>query len=94
MASKLIVAIVQDQDAGRVVEALVARRFGATRINSVGGFLKRGNATILIGVQEEEVDRVVQTIDEQCEARQSAGGEVTVGAGTVFVLGVGELIRL
>lgn len=94
MSRKLVVAIVQDQDASRVVDALVADNLGATRINTHGGFLKRGNATLLVGVDAEEVDRVIQIIDENCQARESAEEGVTVSAGTVFVLGVAECLRL
>ena len=94
MAKKLIVAIVQDQDAGRVVDALVTRRYPATRINTAGGFLKRGNATILVGVDEEDVDRVIEVLDQNCEARPAGAGDITIGAGTVFVLGVGDFARL
>ncbi len=94
MATKLLLAIVQDQDAGRVVEALVAERFGATRINTAGGFLKRGNATILVGVDETAVDDAIATIDRNCEGRAVPEQGVSVGAGTVFVLGVNQFLRL
>jgi len=94
MSRKLVLAIVQDQDASRVVDALVADNLGATRINTHGGFLKRGNATLLVGVDAEEVDRVIQIIEENCQARVSAEDGVTVSAGTVFVLGVAEFMRL
>ena len=94
MSRKLVLAIVQDQDASRVVDALVAENLGATRINTHGGFLKRGNATLLIGVDAEEVDRVIEIIDANCQARESAEEGVTVSAGTVFVLGVAAFLRL
>jgi uncharacterized protein YaaQ len=94
MDKKLVLAIVQDQDAGRVVDALVASSFSTTRINTYGGFLKRGNATILIGVDSAEVDRVIEVIDDNCQARTTPDGEVKLGAGTVFVLGVADFQRL
>jgi uncharacterized protein YaaQ len=94
VSQKLVLAIVQNQDASRVVDALVANRFGATRISTHGGFLKRGNATLLVGVEADEVDRVIQVIDENCQARVSAEGGVTVSAGTVFVVRVGDFLRL
>ena len=94
MEKKLVLAIVQDQDAGRVVDALVASSFSATRINTHGGFLKRGNATILVGVDSADVDQVIEVIDENCQARTSPDGEVKVSAGTVFVLGVADFQRL
>ena len=37
---QLILAIVQDEDAGPVIEALTKVGFRATRINTVGGFLR------------------------------------------------------
>ena len=50
---KLVVAIVQDHDAGAVIDALVAAEFRSTRINTSGGFLKRGNATYRVGTGDE-----------------------------------------
>lgn len=98
MSRKLVLAIVQDQDAGRAVDALVSQGFGATRINTAGGFLKRGNATILVGVEPEDVDHVIGTIEQNCQSRQASGqgpkGDVTVGAGVVFVLGTTGFLRL
>jgi len=43
--------------------------FGVTRIKSVGGFLKRQNATFLIGVPDNRLDEVIQLIREQCHTR-------------------------
>jgi len=94
MAKKLIVAIVQDQDAGRTLDALVSSGFGATRINTAGGFLKRGNATILVGADQEDVDQVIETVEQTCESRKASEKDVTVGAGVIFVLGTSDFIRL
>ena len=67
---KLLVAIVQDVDARGVLDALMAEGYGTTKISSTGGFLVRGNTTILIGVQDEQVDAVLDIVREQCEARR------------------------
>ena len=37
---KLIVAIVQDEDAGRLVSALMDKGFGVTKLATTGGFLR------------------------------------------------------
>ena len=66
---KLLVAIVQDVDARRVLDALVAEGHRATKISSTGGFLVRGNTTILIGVEDQQVDDVFDILREHCEAR-------------------------
>ena len=46
---KLIVAIVHNEDAGTLVNALLDKEFRATRLHSSGGFLKQSNATIVVG---------------------------------------------
>ncbi|MEO8251746.1 MAG: cyclic-di-AMP receptor, partial [Chloroflexota bacterium] len=46
---KLVVAVVHSEDAGSLVDALLEKEFRATRLQSSGGFLKQGNATILVG---------------------------------------------
>ncbi len=66
---KLVVAIVHSEDAGALVEALLEREFRATRLHSSGGFLKQTNATVMLGVEEDQVDEVIRIIGEQCHAR-------------------------
>jgi uncharacterized protein YaaQ len=61
---KLVVAIVQDKDAGRILQELVKKDYRATRLASTGGFLREGNTTLLVGVEEEQVDAVVGMIGE------------------------------
>jgi uncharacterized protein YaaQ len=61
--------IVADEDADRLVGALVGQRFPATKIGSTGGFLRRGNATILSGVDESEVEAVIAVARRECRAR-------------------------
>ncbi len=90
---KLVMSIVRDQDAGRVIDALVAREFRATRINTAGGFLKRGNATLLIGVQDEEVDEVVGIVQDICRRDGNAEPPGT-GVGVLFVLPVAASYRV
>ena len=63
---KLLVAIVQDADARRVLDALVAEGHRATKISSTGGFLVRGNTTILIGVEDQQVNTVFDILREHC----------------------------
>jgi uncharacterized protein YaaQ len=87
---KLIMAIVHDSDAGRVIDALTAEQFGVTRINTAGGFLKRGNATLLAGVEDEQVPHVMELINRNCDKRRESVGH----AATVFVLGVKDFARI
>ncbi|MGK2851564.1 MAG: cyclic-di-AMP receptor [Candidatus Limnocylindrales bacterium] len=66
---KLVVAIVHNEDAGALVDALLDKEFRATRLHSSGGFLKQSNATILLGVEEAEVDEVISIVRDNCTSR-------------------------
>lgn len=61
---KLILTTTPFEDANHLINALIEREFRATRINSVGGFLKKGSATIVVGVAEEYVNDVLNLIRE------------------------------
>ena len=66
---KLVFAIVQGEDAGQTVQALSGAGISVTRFASSGGFLQQGNATLLIGVEEERVGHALQLIRENCRER-------------------------
>ena len=68
-AVKLVVAIVHNEDAGALVDALLDKEFRATRLHSSGGFLKQSNATVILGVEDAQVDEVLGIIRETCNAR-------------------------
>ena len=63
---KLIIAIVRDVDAGPVIEKLVTHGHRVTRVASTGGFLRRGNVTLLIGAEEQHVEPVIDTLRDTC----------------------------
>lgn len=67
---KLIVAVIQDKDAARLLEALVQKGFRATKLASTGGFLREGNTTLLIGTEAEKVDEVMKIIEKICQSRE------------------------
>ena len=66
---KLIVAIVHNEDAGALVNALLDKEFRATRLHSSGGFLKQSNATIVLGVEDADVDEVMSVVRANCVSR-------------------------
>ncbi len=66
---KMVITVVQGKDAGILTDKLVARRFGVTRINTSGGFLRESNATFLIGVEDEQVEDVISIIRNTCKTR-------------------------
>lgn len=67
---KLVVAVVQDNDSPRLLEALMKQGFRATKLASTGGFLREGNTTLLVGVDDARIDEVVGVIRNTCKARE------------------------
>jgi len=66
---KLVVIIASDVDGDRLIKRLVQRGHPATKIGGIGGFLRRGNATILSGVAATQVDGVLEIVRDECHAR-------------------------
>jgi uncharacterized protein YaaQ len=64
---KLIIAIVQSKDSNRLLNAL--KEFRVTKLCSTGGFLKTGNVTYMIGIEDEKVNKVLDIIKDNCKAR-------------------------
>lgn len=67
---KLIIAVIQDSDSTKLLNALVEKNFRATKLASSGGFLKSGNTTIMIGTDDEHVDDVLGIIKVHCHHRK------------------------
>lgn len=66
---KMITAIVQDQDANVLTKALVKAGFRATRLASTGSFLRAGNTTFIMGVEDEQLDDALALIDQTAKTR-------------------------
>ncbi len=66
---KLAVCIVHNRDKSRVTDELVKAGFKFTVIGSTGGFLREGNTTILIGVEEPEIVALRKVIEQNCQSR-------------------------
>jgi len=105
---KLIFAIVQDEDSEVTVQALTESGYRVTRLATTGGFLRRGNTTLLIGVEDEQVERVLDVLRQKCRRRTvftslvsetpmmlpSSMVEVEIGGATVFVLDLEKFEQL
>jgi uncharacterized protein YaaQ len=66
---KLIVSIVHSDDAETLIRALQEQGHRCTRISTTGGFLREGNATILIGTEQAQVEAVLEIVRQTCHAR-------------------------
>jgi uncharacterized protein YaaQ len=99
---KLLIAVVQAQDAEAAEEALLEKEIKVTRLPSTGGFLGRRNATLLIGVSAEQQKIAMDVLKKICRERteyiavplESAPlpiptpTPITIGGATVFILEV------
>ena len=83
---KLMIAIVQDEDAGRLIGELMDQNFGVTKLATTGGFLKSGNTTLLIGLNEERYEECLGLIEKVCKSRrQIASSNMPMnGASTMY----------
>jgi uncharacterized protein YaaQ len=68
-AMKLIVAIVQDEDTGTLADALVAAGHRFTKVSTTGSFLRTGNTSLLIGVDDADVPAVMGILRRTCRRR-------------------------
>ncbi|MFZ5915804.1 MAG: cyclic-di-AMP receptor [Chloroflexota bacterium] len=66
---KLIVCIVNSDDAKGLNDALMRAGQRATTISTTGGFLRQGNATVLIGTDDDKVSDVMGIIRKNCHTR-------------------------
>lgn len=101
---KLLFAVVQNDDVKALTRALIDHDISVTRISSTGGFLRGGNTTLMIGVDEENLELALSDIREKSSRRHTvtvpAAGiphavdsasiplKVVVGGATVFILNV------
>ena len=67
---KLVYAIVHDEDGPKVMEELNKSGFSVTKLCSSGGFLKAGNTTLLVGIEEESLETVIDVIKKKSKSRK------------------------
>ena len=67
---KMVIAIVQNEDANLLVEALMENHFSVTKLATTGGFLRVGNTTLLIGVEDDQVEKVIDLVRQVAKCRE------------------------
>ncbi len=106
---KMVIAIVQDQDANEVTRSLRRHKVPHTSLRTRGGFLQRGSVMLWMGVEEAKVDSVLEIIDRHCKEREvvhkpdfgalhadiyASPVTVPVGGAVIFILNVEEFRKL
>lgn len=85
---RMVLAVLSNDDANTVQAALVEDEFRVTRINTTGGFLRRGNVTLLVGVAEREVEAVIEHIRTHSSAGSDGASADRAGSTMLVVLPV------
>ena len=67
---KLVYAIVRNEDGNLVTEELTGHKFSVTKLATTGGFLRKGNTTLMVGVEDDKVDEVIEIIKQECGQRK------------------------
>lgn len=75
---KLLIIIVQDSDGDGVVQTMVEKGYRVTRMASTGGFLRRGNVTLLAGVENDQVKSVISLLHRICSPSEEGQHRATV----------------
>jgi uncharacterized protein YaaQ len=79
---KLVIAIVQDEDAGRLVSSLMSEGYGVTKLATTGGFLRAGNTTLLVGVSDDKLQGAMGVIEKICKSRKQIATSPSPVAGS------------
>jgi len=88
---KLILAIVASDAIDSLSKALISHHYPVTQISSVGGFLRRGSVTLVIGVEAEQISDVLTTIRGAVPAAPRPDGSHAV---TLFVVDAAQFVQV
>lgn len=107
---KLVIGIVNSDDVNELLSEITKASFQATKLSTSGGFLKMGNVTVLVGVEDERVDEVIEIFKDCCSRRKqmvsttppflgegfitAAPVEITIGGATLFVVDVEKFMKI
>jgi uncharacterized protein YaaQ len=86
---RLIIAIVHDTDTEAISRSLTSTKLRVTHIASTGGFLRHGNSTLLIGLEDDQVEKALQIIRKEVTHPEEPEEKRAV----VFVLKVDQYER-
>ena len=67
---KLVLAIIQDEDAFHIMDLLIEKNFRVTKLASTGGFLRSGSTTLICGVAEDRIPELMDIIEKKCKSRK------------------------
>ena len=84
---RLFIIIVQREDSKKLEKVLIEEKYHLTRLESVGGYLKKKNSTFLVGVEEEKSNHILNLIKKTCQSKKEV-----IATPTLSTPGLGETI--
>ena len=82
---KMIYAIASNDNEDDVLTQLTQHHYSVTRLSTTGGFLRKGNTTLMIGAEDEKVDEVISLIKQECGQHQKLTVNMPYISGTSMV---------
>ena len=83
---KLAICIVHNRDRNKLTDEMLKAGFKFTVIGSTGGFLREGNSTLLVGVDEELTASLKEIVQQCCKAREQMGTAADAGIPTITMM--------
>ncbi len=87
---KMLIAILKDNHAEPVSQALTAANFRVTRVASTSGFLRRGVVTLFLGIEDGQVDEAIEII----RATAPEADNPQDARATIFVTPVKKFVQI
>lgn len=87
---KLILAVVGPENVDAVMESLTAHQYEVTRLSSTGGFLRRGSVTLIVGVEEADLESALDVIRFACRNEPKSAEHKA----TLFVVDAGQFLQI
>ena len=82
---KMLLAIVHNEDAPLLINELNEKKYFVTKLATTGGFLKKGNTTLMIGAEDDKVQEVIDIIKQECGQHQKLTVNMPYISGTTMV---------
>ncbi|HVO71503.1 MAG TPA: cyclic-di-AMP receptor [Aggregatilineaceae bacterium] len=90
MSTKLILVVLRGGDREKLIRCLLDAGFRVTDFSSMGGFLRRKNTTLMIGVPSDQINHALALIRETCPTPRDADEH----SATIFVIRAGQFISI
>lgn len=75
---KLMFIIVREDNEADTVKALIKNDFRITKLSTSGGFLKRGNTTLFCCLQDDQVEKAIEIVKNECGNRQKINVDIPI----------------